>query len=131
MISGRDLNVDWDGAQVSGGFGLIAGQQSGQFGLDIAFADVDAISRPLSQWLPMKAFEPKLREWLENDIGGLVPQGSLKLSQPLGPAASSDQLSATLALEVTQATCRLRRSGRVWKMSRGACCGKEECFKPR
>lgn len=33
MISGRDLNVDWDGAQVSGGFGLIAGQQSGQFGL--------------------------------------------------------------------------------------------------
>ena len=102
MISGRDLNVDWDGAQVSGGFGLIAGQQSGQFGLDIAFADVDAISRPLSQWLPMKAFEPKLREWLENDIGGLVPQGSLKLSQPLGPAASSDQLSATLALEVTQ-----------------------------
>ncbi|WP_404463257.1 YhdP family protein [Vreelandella aquamarina] len=102
MISGRDLNVDWDGAKVSGGFGLIAGQQNGQFGLDIAFADVDALSRPLSQWLPMKAFDPALREWLENDIGGVVPQGSLKLSQPLGPAASAEQLSATLALEIAQ-----------------------------
>ncbi|WP_404374898.1 YhdP family protein [Vreelandella aquamarina] len=102
MISGRDLNVDWDGARISGGFGLITGQQNGQFGLDIAFADVDALSKPLSQWLPMKAFEPELREWLKNDIGGVVPQGSLKLSQPLGPAASTEQLSATLALAITQ-----------------------------
>jgi len=102
MISGRELNVDWDGAKVSGGFGLITGQQNGQFGLDIAFADVDARTRPLSQWLPMKAFDPALRDWLANDIGGRVPQGSLKLSQPLGPNASSEQLSATLALAVEQ-----------------------------
>ncbi len=102
MISGRDLNVDWEGARVSGGFGLITGQQNGQFGLDIAFADVDARARPLSQWLPMKAFDPALRDWLASDIGGMVPQGSLKLSQPLGPRASSDQLSATLALAIEQ-----------------------------
>ncbi|RUR32351.1 DUF3971 domain-containing protein [Vreelandella andesensis] len=108
MISGRDLHLDWDGAQVSGGFGLIASEQGGQFGLDIAFANVDAVNKPLSQWLPIKALEPKLREWLLTDIGGNVPQGSLKLSVPFTGKETgvvnqpADQISSTLALSVTQ-----------------------------
>lgn len=102
MISGRDLTVEWDGAEISGGFGLIAGNQRGQFGLDIDFANVNALEYPLSHWLPVYAFEPELREWLLNDVGGYVPSGSLQLSLPLTAEQSADQLSATLALSVTQ-----------------------------
>lgn len=102
MISGRQLNVDWDGAQVSGGFGLIAGEHTGQFGLDINFANVDALERPLAQWLPLNVFDEKLRTWLLNDVGGKVPNGSLKLSLPLGEGVTADDISATLALNVIQ-----------------------------
>ncbi|WP_249978883.1 YhdP family protein [Vreelandella olivaria] len=102
MISGRNLHADWDGAQVSGGFGLVTGNQSGQFGLDIDFANVDALEYPLSQWLPIKTFETELREWLLDDVGGYVPRGSLQLSLPLSANVSVDQLSATLALSITQ-----------------------------
>lgn len=102
MISGRDLDVNWEGADVSGGFGLIASEQGGQFGLDIEFANVDALNHPLSQWLPTKAFEPELREWLATDIAGYVPNGSLRLSLPLTERQSAEQLSATLELAVTQ-----------------------------
>lgn len=102
MISGRQLNVNWDGAQVSGGFGLIASENSGQFGLDIDFANVNALDRPLAQWLPLNAFDEELRTWLLNDIGGKVPNGSLKLSLPLGEGVSADDISATLALNVIE-----------------------------
>lgn len=102
MVSGRQLSVDWDGAQVSGGFGLVAGKSNGRFGLDIEFADVDALDNPLAQWLPLAAFDPELRAWLVNDIGGKVPYGSLQLSLPLKKNLTADDISATLALEVTQ-----------------------------
>ncbi|HSP32253.1 MAG TPA: DUF3971 domain-containing protein, partial [Halomonas sp.] len=32
MVSGKRLSVDWDGARVSGGFGLVTGEQRGHFG---------------------------------------------------------------------------------------------------
>ncbi|MBZ5486637.1 DUF3971 domain-containing protein [Halomonas aquamarina] len=102
MISGRGLNVDWDGAQVSGGFGLVAGERGGHFGLDIDFANVDALDRPLAHWLPLKAFDAELRDWLLDDISGKVPHGSLRLSLPLGEDITADDISATLALEVAQ-----------------------------
>ncbi|NDL69593.1 DUF3971 domain-containing protein [Halomonas alkaliphila] len=102
MISGRDLDVKWEGAEISGGFGLIASEQGGQFGLDIEFANVDALNHPLSQWLPIKVFEPELQEWLSTDIAGYVPKGSLRLSLPLTEHQSAEQLSATLELAVTQ-----------------------------
>ena len=102
MISGRQLNVAWDGAQVSGGFGLIASDYTGHFGLDIDFVNVDALERPLAQWLPLKAFDEELRTWLLDDIGGQVPNGSLKLSMPLGDGVTADDISATLALAITQ-----------------------------
>lgn len=102
MISGRELKVDWAGAQVSGGFGLINSRQGGRFGLDIDFSNVDAINYPLSQWLPINVFDPELREWLLDDIGGYVPSGSLKLSLPLVKNLTAEQISATLALSITQ-----------------------------
>ncbi len=102
MISGRELHVDWDGARIAGGFGLITGQQRGQFGLDLAFENVDAVERPLGQWLPLGAFEPALREWLQKDIGGRVPQGALKMSLPFGEPGSAPPFSATLALLVRE-----------------------------
>ncbi|GEN27586.1 TIGR02099 family protein [Halovibrio variabilis] len=102
MVSGKRLSADWDGAQVSGGFGLVAGNQRGHLGLDLEFSDVDALERPLAQWLPLKVIDDELREWLLNDIGGYVSDGSLQLSQPLGSGATADDLTATLALAITQ-----------------------------
>lgn len=102
MISGRDLSVRWAGADVRGGFGLVQGNQRGHFGLDIDFNHVDALSYPLSQWLPMYAFAPELRDWLLDDIGGYVPSGSLQLHLPLADHQTADELSIALALSVTQ-----------------------------
>ena len=102
MVSGKNLRVDWDGAQVAGGFGLVTGNQRGHFGLDLDFSDVDALDRPLAQWLPLTVMDEGLREWLLNDIGGYVTEGSLQLSQPLGETVTADDFTATLALAVTQ-----------------------------
>ena len=102
MVSGKRLSVDWDGAQVSGGFGLVTGNQRGQFGLDLNFSDVDAVERPLAQWLPLSVMDDELREWLLDDIGGYVSEGSLQLSQPLGEGATAKDFNATLALAVSQ-----------------------------
>lgn len=102
MVSGKRLSADWDGAQVSGGFGLVTGNQRGHFGLDLDFSDVDALERSLAQWLPLKVIDEELREWLLNDIGGYVSDGSLQLSQPLGSGATADDMTATLALAITQ-----------------------------
>ncbi|MBT2774037.1 DUF3971 domain-containing protein [Halomonas sp. ISL-60] len=102
MVSGKRLSVDWDGAQIAGGFGLVTGDQRGHFGLDLTFSDVDAVERPLAQWLPLSVMGDELREWLLNDIGGYVSKGSLQLSQPLGEGATAQDFTATLALAVTQ-----------------------------
>lgn len=102
MVSGKRLKVGWDGAQVTGGFGLVTGQDRGHFGLDIDFSDVDALQRPLAQWLPLGVMEDELRDYLLNGIGGYVDQGSLQLSQPLGNTASREDFTATLALAITQ-----------------------------
>ncbi|MDQ7727432.1 AsmA-like C-terminal region-containing protein [Halomonas sp. SpR8] len=102
MVSGKRLSVDWDGAQISGGFGLVTGNQRGHFGLDLDFSNVDALERPLAQWLPLSVMDDELREWLLNDIGGYVSEGSLQLSQPLGEGASAKDFTATLALAVSQ-----------------------------
>lgn len=102
MVSGKRLSVDWDGAQVSGGFGLITGNQRGHFGLDLDFSEVDALERPLAQWLPLSILDNELRDWLLNDIGGYVTEGSLQLSQPFGQTVAAEDFNATLALAVTQ-----------------------------
>jgi uncharacterized protein (TIGR02099 family) len=102
MVSGKRLKVDWDGAQVTGGFGLVTGQERGHFGLDIAFSEVDAIDRPLAQWLPLGVMENELTTFLLNGIGGHVNQGSLQLSQPLGSEVSREDFTATLALAITR-----------------------------
>ncbi|BBI50172.1 hypothetical protein HORIV_25930 [Vreelandella olivaria] len=102
MVSGKRLSVDWDGAQISGGFGLVTGNQRGHFGLELDFSDVDALERPLAQWLPLSVMDEELREWLLNDIGGYVSKGSLQLSQPLGAGATAEDFTATLALAVSQ-----------------------------
>ncbi|MGP9797905.1 YhdP family phospholipid transporter [Halomonas sp. 86] len=102
MVSGRQINVDWDDAQISGGFGLVVAEETGRFGLDIDFANVDALERPLGQWLPLHVFDEELRDWLLDDIGGKVPNGSLKLSLPIESDISADDISATLALKITE-----------------------------
>ncbi|MDN7133289.1 AsmA-like C-terminal region-containing protein [Halomonas sp. MC140] len=102
MVSGKHLNVEWDGAKVSGGFGLVSGNQRGHFGLDLDFSDVDALERPLAQWLPLGVMDNELQDWLLDDIGGYVTEGSLQLSLPIGETVSADDFTATLALAVTQ-----------------------------
>lgn len=102
MVSGKRLSVDWDGAQISGGFGLVTANQRGHFGLELDFSDVDAVERPLAQWLPLSVMDDELREWLLNDIGGYVSKGSLQLSQPLGDSVTAEDFTATLALAVSQ-----------------------------
>ncbi|CAN0503661.1 unnamed protein product [Ectocarpus sp. 12 AP-2014] len=102
MVSGKRLKVDWDGAQITGGFGLVTGQQRGHFGLDIDFNDVDALARPLAQWLPLGVMEEELRAFLLNDIGGYVSEGSLRLSQPIGESSVGADFTATLALAINQ-----------------------------
>lgn len=102
MVSGKRLSVDWDGAQVSGGFGLVTGNQRGHFGLDLNFSEVDALDRPLAQWLPLSVMDDDLRDWLLNDMGGYVTEGSLQLSQPLGKDVTAEDFTATLALAITQ-----------------------------
>lgn len=98
LVSGRDIALNWDGASVTGGFGLVTDAERGHFGLDIDFQNVDALENPLAQWVPMKALEPELHEWLSNDVGGYVTQGALKLSQPLGDDVGDDELTSTLEL---------------------------------
>ena len=98
LVSGRDIALDWEGASVTGGFGLVTDADRGHFGLDIDFQNVDALENPLAQWVPMKALEPELRDWLGSGVGGYVTQGALKLSQPLGDDVSDDALTSTLEL---------------------------------
>lgn len=100
MVSGRDLDVVWDGARIEGGFGLVTGERRGQFGLNLDFADVDAIDTPLTQWLPMKTLNEGVREWLSTEVGGIVPHGSLRLGLPIGGDREQNPPTVNLALEI-------------------------------
>ncbi|WP_136248615.1 YhdP family phospholipid transporter [Halomonas borealis] len=87
FVSGRGLEAGWRGAEVTGGFGLsVGGAQRGGFGLTLDFQDVEARSRPLSDWLPMRLLgeeTPELADWLAGGLAGRVPEGSLRLHVPL------------------------------------------------
>ncbi|MFG6666772.1 YhdP family protein [Halomonas sp. HNIBRBA4712] len=100
MVSGRDLDIRWDGAEITGGFGLVNAPGRGQFGLNIDFANVDAVERPLTQWLPVKVLGEGLKEWLADDVGGFVPEGSVRLGLPLGENRAGNPASLALSLDV-------------------------------
>ncbi|MBB3143006.1 YhdP family phospholipid transporter [Halomonas organivorans] len=108
FVSGRGLEVGWRGAEVTGSFGLsVGGPTRGGFGLSLAFRDVDARSRPLTDWLPMVLLReetPELAEWLAGGLAGRVSQGSLRLHVPLrkpdtGLASIDPTLDLDLAVE--------------------------------
>ncbi|MCW4151615.1 DUF3971 domain-containing protein [Halomonas sp. 18H] len=86
-VSGRNLEAVWNGARFEGGFGLAMDeQQQGGFGLQLAFEDVDALDRPLTDWLPMpllrNELDAELADWLAGGVAGRVPQGALSLHVP-------------------------------------------------
>lgn len=84
LVSGRDLRAGWNGAEVSGDFGLsVGGGERGGFGLTLDFADVDAIDTPLIDWLPVGILGEELRAWLGSGLAGRVPEGQLRLHLPL------------------------------------------------
>lgn len=84
LVSGRDLRAGWNGAEVSGGFGLaVGGEQRGGFGLSLDFSDVDAIGTPLLDWLPVGIMGDELLDWLGGGVAGRVSEGSLRMHLPL------------------------------------------------
>ncbi|MFO8045164.1 MAG: YhdP family protein [Halomonas sp.] len=98
LVSGRELQVGWNGAEVKGGFGLaLGGGQRGGFGLSLGFTDVDAIELPLATWLPVGILGDELREWL-GGVAGRVPQGSLRLHVPL--AGGDERIDPSFGLEM-------------------------------
>jgi uncharacterized protein (TIGR02099 family) len=101
-ISGKRLRAQWNGARVQGEFGLTAGGPQEQLGLDLAFQNVDAVNHPLVNWLPMKAFDNDLREWLANGVSGHVEDGTLKIATPIAPTLDLEDINTTLELDVTQ-----------------------------
>ncbi|RTR06095.1 YhdP family protein [Halomonas nitroreducens] len=109
FVSGRQLAVGWQGAEIEGGFGLsIGGPGRGGFGLQLDFHDVDAVSRPLTDWLPMpllrERVDSELAEWLAGGLAGRVPEGALRLHVPVSrsPQAVAARIAPALrlALEV-------------------------------
>ena len=103
FVSGRDLEVVWNGARVEGGFGLsIGGERRGGFGLQLDFADVDAVDTPLTDWLPVGVLPPALTEWLADGAAGRVPEGALRLHVPVAPEGEAIAPALTLDLEVVE-----------------------------
>lgn len=111
FVSGRDLAVEWNGASVEGAFGLTTGgDQPGGFGLQLDFRDVDALNRPLTDWLPMPVLreevDAELADWLAGGLAGKVPKGALSLHVPItetpeGTAGkANDESDASLQLEL-------------------------------
>ncbi|MBB3329975.1 uncharacterized protein (TIGR02099 family) [Halomonas campaniensis] len=99
MVSGRDLRVGWNGAEVEGGFGLSTGRGArGGFGLSLGFRDVDAVDTPLVDWLPVAILGEDLLDWLSTGVAGRVPAGSLRLHVPLAGGAS--RLPPSFGLEL-------------------------------
>ncbi|EWG99345.1 YhdP family phospholipid transporter [Halomonas sp. BC04] len=84
FVSGRRLRAGWQGAEVEGSFGLVVGGElRGGLGLDLQFRDVDALERPLMDWLPVGVLGDELEEWLAAGVAGHVPRGTFKLHLPL------------------------------------------------
>lgn len=100
MVSGRDLVVGWNGAEVSGGFGLSVGRGArGGFGLTLALEEVDAVETPLIEWLPVGVLGDELHDWLADGVAGRVPEGSLRLHVPLS-GGSDERLAASFGLDL-------------------------------
>ncbi|MFY0992359.1 YhdP family protein [Halomonas sp. C05BenzN] len=103
FVSGRDLRVTWNGAEVQGGFGLsVGGGQRGGFGLSLGFQDVDALDTPLIDWLPVGILGDELLDWLGAGVAGRVPEGSLRLHVPLAGGASRVEPSFGLQLAIEE-----------------------------
>ncbi len=100
MVSGRDLRVGWNGAEIRGDFGLSTGRgQRGGLGLSLAFEDVDAVDTPLLDWLPVGILGDELRDWLGAGVAGRVPEGSLRLHVPLS-GGSDERLAPSFGLRL-------------------------------
>lgn len=98
VVSGRELRVGWNGAEVEGGFGLsVGGEQSGGFGLTLGFREVDAIETPLAEWLPVGILGDELREWLDG-VAGRVSQGALRMHVPI--AGDAERIDPSFGLEL-------------------------------
>ncbi|APE29837.1 DUF3971 domain-containing protein [Halomonas aestuarii] len=103
FVSGRDLEVEWNGARIEGDFGLsIGGERRGGFGLQLDFADVDAVGTPLTDWLPVGILGPALTDWLANGVAGRVPEGSLRLHVPLAREGEHIESAMQLALDIEE-----------------------------
>ncbi|WP_431025886.1 YhdP family protein [Halomonas sp. H5] len=101
-VSGRDLEARWRDAEVTGDFGLVLGNGGpGIMGLALDFREVDALTTPLVDWLPMGIFGDELGEWLAGGVAGRVTEGRLALHQPLfdGVRAEDIRLDLDLAIE--------------------------------
>ncbi|XKF14592.1 DUF3971 domain-containing protein [Halomonas sp. BLK-85] len=106
LVSGKQLKVSWNDAEVSGGFGLVNTKEQGRFGLDLAFSDVDAVNRPLDEWLPVSVIDADLREWLSG-VNGVVDQGSIQVGLPLGASGFETTPTAIVDLDIRQASLPL------------------------
>ncbi|MEQ6918370.1 YhdP family phospholipid transporter [Halomonas aquatica] len=103
VVSGRNLDVVWNGARVEGGFGLsVGGGQRGGFGLQLDFQDVDAVETPLIDWLPVGVLTPGLTDWLAGGVAGRVPGGSLRLHVPLASEGARVEPTMQLALDIEE-----------------------------
>ncbi|MCC5883531.1 MAG: DUF3971 domain-containing protein [Halomonas sp.] len=101
FVSGRDLKAGWQGAEVEGGFGLaLGGGVHGGLGLDLRFRHVDALDRPLMDWLPARVLGEELDAWLAAGVAGRVPFGELKLHLPLKRGGSGVEPRLRLDLEI-------------------------------
>ncbi|MGS2743115.1 YhdP family phospholipid transporter [Halomonas sp. LS-001] len=106
LVSGKRLRVKWNDAEVRGGFGLVNTGAQGRFGLDLNFSDVDAVNRPLVEWLPVSMLDPALSDWLSN-VSGYVNQGSLQMGIPLGVSDFDTTPTAIVDLQVSQGSMPL------------------------
>lgn len=101
FVSGRNLKAGWQDAEVEGSFGLaIGGGVHGGLGLDLRFRDVDALERPLVDWLPADVLGEELDAWLAAGVAGRVPSGELKLHLPLRRGGSGLEPRLQLDLEI-------------------------------
>ncbi|NIC04532.1 YhdP family protein [Billgrantia bachuensis] len=103
FVSGRQLMAGWQGAEVEGSFGLaLGGGVHGGLGLDLNFRDVDALERPLVDWLPGDVMGEELHAWLAAGVAGRVPSGELKLHLPLRRGGSGLEPRLQLDLEIEE-----------------------------
>jgi uncharacterized protein (TIGR02099 family) len=103
FVSGRGLRAGWQGAEVAGSFGLaVGGALPGGLGLDLQFRDVDAVERPLMDWLPVGVLGDELKAWLADGVAGRVPEGLVKLHLPLSRDGTSVEPRLQLDLAVEQ-----------------------------